>query len=137
MEIYNDITSSPEFSGTSISGDTIYLDGKPLYFDNATVNINLEQIVTVPQETIYVVKKEVNPVTATVRVTQSIKYIRTAPRVVTIDNTNRGIYGRICCDAYSVKSNYVNCRKCVDKYLQINPNPELKNLTSTGTGCKR
>ena len=45
-------------------------------------------------------------------------------------------YARVCGDAYSSSSNYIDCYRCVDKWIDARPDGfELNDLTSSGTGC--
>lgn len=62
-------------------------------------------------------------------------YIKPEPIVKNL--TNIAAYQRVCSDAYSNDSRYIECRKCVDRWLDDHKDGFfLKDLTSTGTGCK-
>jgi hypothetical protein len=52
--------------------------------------------------------------------------------------TTQMIYGRICGGNENYgNSKYVNCTRCVDKFLNDNPDKRSPmDLTSKGTGCK-
>lgn len=61
-------------------------------------------------------------------------YIKPEPKVIDVGLITA--YQRCCGDAYSIDSKYINCRNCVDKWLQDHKDGfELKQLTSSGTGC--
>lgn len=45
-------------------------------------------------------------------------------------------YLRTCGAFDPMHSNYVKCMRCVDKFLEENPNSSLIQITSAGTGCK-
>jgi len=134
MEVFNNLLLSPDMSATTMSADTIYLDGKPLSIGDGPIIINLEQIVHAPQETIFVVKQEVyNFKPQEVKVVVTKKVVPTAPRVITIYNKQAKL--RICGDFASSDSKVVDCLNCVDNYLANNEITSYLQLTPKGSGC--
>jgi len=137
MEIFNDLLTSPDMSASTMSADTIYLDGKPLTWGSGTtepITIILDQIVHAPQQTIFVVQKEVynfRPQEVSVVTRKTI--IPTPPHIVTV--TNKQAKLRICGDFTGPDSKVVECCKCVDNYIANNEITSYLQLTSKGSGC--
>ena len=137
MEIFNDLLTSPDMSATTMSADTIYLEGKPLTWGSGAtapeqITINLEQVVVGPQQTIYVINNTVHPIQSNVNVVTSKRTITPAPVIKEINNMEA--YLRIC-GSYQPASK-AKCMQCVDNYLANNIITSKLQLTPSGSGCK-
>ena len=138
MEIFNNLITSPDISASTMSADTIYLDGKPLTWGSGStqpeqITIHLEQVVVGPQKTIYVIKNTVHPIQRqqSVNVVVTKKTVTPAPVIKEINNMEA--YLRIC-GTYAPASK-AQCMQCVDKYLSENIITSKLQLTKKGTGC--
>ena len=100
---------------------------------NENININIEQIKTCPQKTVYEITNVPLPKGKVVKVTESTKYVTPAPKVVKI--TNNAAHIRICGTA-SPNGEYIKCIECVNNFLNKNPNAGPKQLTRQHTGCR-
>lgn len=96
------------------------------------ININLEQIVSGPQQIIYVVSNSVTPEHKKVNITQTVKQTTPPPRTVVIKD--RELYGRVCCGP-EMDSRYVDCTRCIDAYIANNPDWQIGDITNKKLGC--
>jgi hypothetical protein len=100
---------------------------------NENININIEQVKTCPQKTVYEITNVPLPIGKVVKVTESIKYVTPAPKVVKI--TNNAAHIRIC-GTPQPSGEYAKCIECVNKFLNKNQNAGPKELTRQHTGCR-
>lgn len=106
------------------------INGLKSNLNNGDVNINVE-------EKIYCESKPILEVTyepiknRTINVHKTVTKVVVPPKVIKIKQ--KEAYARVC--GTPNPSDYVQCVQCVDKWLESNPNPELKQVTRSGTGC--
>jgi hypothetical protein len=100
---------------------------------NENININIEQVKTCPQKTVYEITNVPLPKGKVVKVTESTKYVTPAPKVVKI--TNNAAHIRIC-GTVSPNGEYAKCIECVNNFLNKNKNAGPKELTRQHTGCR-
>lgn len=109
---------------TNYTGDTVNVNVQP-------TDVVLQQNIYLPQE-IKFVSNLLPIVIPPSKAKVFVNYIRPEPKVIDVSKENA--YSRVCGNGSG--SNYQQCRECVDKWLEANKDGfELKNLTSTGTGC--
>jgi hypothetical protein len=99
--------------------------------NNEDINLYVNNIKTCPQKTITEVVYEPLPRQPKVNIVQKDVFITPPPKVNKIKI--KEAYTRVC--GTPNPSDYAQCVQCVDKWLSNNPNPELKQVTRSGTGC--
>ncbi len=100
---------------------------------NENININIEQVKTCPQKTVYEITNVPLPIGKVVKVTESIKIVTPAPKVVKI--TNNAAHIRIC-GTPQPSGEYSKCIECVNNFLNKNKDVGPKELTRQHTGCR-
>jgi hypothetical protein len=124
MNIIND-----NLSVTSVSATT--------YYNLPTEELTVYVInnITLPQKTIYITQPIITP-----QPHQRVEYITNyiQPEPIVINTSLSNVYGRICgSNVNSGNSKYVNCTKCVDRFLNDYPDKRSSmDLTSRATGCR-
>jgi hypothetical protein len=106
----------------SNSGETIYTG----------VTINVTQLVQQAADTIYI--SNPLPILPNTIVNYTSQIIKPTPKI--IDISRNSAYLRCCGSAYGITNYFVECRRCVDKWLDEHISGfYLNELNPTVTGC--
>lgn len=118
IDVLNSIKENTEVSSTPTAYDVI-----------------IEKTITIPGTTTTIVTKQPSPEQKPVSVVYKENIVQLPNTIVKVDI--KDYWGRVCGSyiANSLDSDYRNCTRCVDKWLEDNPNFKLEQLTSSGTGC--